>query len=561
MGLLFLGNIIQAIFVVITNSTFNALFGILIAPQFTLAAFGWAVAYYLMAVAIYTFTAGLNSYVGDKLIHYLNLNVTITFLDKWMKSGAYFGRNFLTKKTVINPAGTLSSDIQESNRLTVKLGDNLINTVFAFFAGMYGLWALSYPLTFQIAATVIVIPGYIALGALIYAVFYNLIVNKIGHRLKTVTEKQHNIVNKLEANIHHVEKNAKGIELLRANKKEMSNFTKILNKGGINYASMAKLQAGLAAFTAFNEHSRFFVGILLSIPQILSKKMSVDSLLTVGDYFTKVASLPTWPYDNYEDVTSITVFSGKLIALQAEINEWEQIKSKYNLEFNQGTCLAIEKLFISKPDQSIILETEHFAFRNKIVTLVQGPSGAGKSIVIDAITGLWPFATGKITLPCHISEIHVIPQKPVFPMRGNLYQAILYTHDEGTSVISNQHKEKMDALLVEFKLDNSVLLNKNEKRDWSKTLSGGEQQRIALIRAILADPQPKLLLMDEPFSALDHDSRIHCEQVLKKYLPNTTIIFIDHRSNDEQNKEESANEQDPFFDERVVLKNKTLCRP
>ncbi len=560
-ALLILGNITQAILIVVMNTLFTHLFGILFAPQFTFVALAWAASYYLLAVGIYFLNAGLNSYLGDKLIHYLNMVVTSTLLERWISSKAYFGSNFLAKRKVINPAGTLSNDIQEANRLTVKLGDNLINTFFAFLAGMYGLWTLSFPLTFQISTFVFVIPGYMAIGALLYAIVNNYIVNKIGFRLKKVTEKQHSIVNKLEANIHHVEKHAKGIELLRATAKEMANFTKILHKSGIYNASLAILQAGLAAFTALNDYLRSFVAIMLSVPQILAKQMTADALPTVWDYFTKVTSQFTWPYDNYEDVTSLDVLIGKIFALKAEIAEWEQIKGKNKLTFSQGFDVAIDKLIITKPDQSVILNTEHFTFKDAVVSLIQGPSGAGKSTLIDAMTGLWPYVTGIITLPCPDEQIHVIPQKSVFPMRSTLYEAVLYTYADEKTVISKAQKDVITALLVEFKLDNSILLNSEDKRDWSKTLSGGEQQRIALIRAIL-HPNLKLLLMDEPFSALDHHLRLHCEQVLKKHLAKNkvTIIFIDHRTSDDENKVEISQPSPVFFDERVVFKNRALCR-
>lgn len=564
-GLLVLGNITQAILIVVINTLFNNFLGILIAPQFTFVALAWAALYYVIAMGIYFINAGLNSYIGDKLIHHLNMMVTKSFLERWMNSKAYFGANFLSKRKVVNPAGTLSNDIQEANRLTVKLGDNLINTFFAFLAGLYGLWTLSYPLTFTIASTVIVIPGYMAIAALLYAIVNNLIVNKIGAKLKKITEKQHSIVNKLEANIHHVEKNAKGIELLRASAKEMANFTKILRKSGIYNASMATLQAGLAAFTALNDYLRSFIAILLSIPQILAKQMTIDTLPTVWDYFTKVASQFTWKYDNYEDVTSLDVLIGKLFALQAEIDEYEQIKTKNKIEFVQGASVAIDKLMITKPDQSLILNAEHFTFKDAEVTLVQGPSGIGKSLFIEALTGLWPYATGKITLPCPDERIHVIPQKTVFPMKSSLYEAVLYTYADENTVISQAQKDEIIALLVEFKLDNSVVMNCEDRRDWSKTLSGGEQQRIALIRAIL-HPNLKLLLMDEPFSALDQDLRTHCEKALKKHLAKnkTTVIIIGHhtpehlcsRCSSEIKPQESA----AFQDDRVIFRNQVLAR-
>ncbi|MBS0286288.1 MAG: ATP-binding cassette domain-containing protein [Proteobacteria bacterium] len=552
LSLLMLGNAIQAIFIVITNSSFNLFFGLLVSGVYTPTGLMFAVLQYAVAVGVYTYTAGKNSYVGDQLIQSLNHDVTHFYVDKWMQTKAYFGSNFIQGPKVINPAGTLSHDIQEANRLTVRLGDNLLNTFFAFLAGMYGLWELSGPLSFTIASTVLVIPGYMALGALVYAIVYNIIVNQIGYRLKELTERQHVFSNKLEAQVHHIEKNAEGIELLKAATREKKSVDNILKNSTIYHGLMAKLQAGLAAFTALNDHLRFFVGVLLSIPQILANKMSVDNLLSIGDYFTRVASFFTWKHDNYDDVTNLDVFVGKLNVLQAQIAQWETIRKNNQLIIHEGLTFSFKNLIIEKPDRSVLLKTKQFTFKGACVTCLQGPSGVGKTTLFRSLTQLWPYVKGELILPCQIKEVQIIPQKPVFPLSSTLYEAILYPHDDEELSVGPKIKSHIDDLLVEFKLNHNVIDSKDEKRDWSKTLSGGEQQRIALIRAIMK--KPKLLLMDEPFSALDPRLHKHCEHILQKYLNKTTIVLIDHRSI--QQTDEISNQKNCAH--RVAFNNKKL---
>ncbi|MBI2790826.1 MAG: ATP-binding cassette domain-containing protein [Gammaproteobacteria bacterium] len=553
MALLVIGNMAQAILIVVTNVLFNQFFALLFISQFSYALIFEATFYYLLAVAGYTFTAGMNSYIGDKLSHILNVTFTNTFFEKWIKSKAYFGSNFLKKRKVINPASNLTNDFREANRLVVKLGDSFTNAFFAFLAGLYGLWSLSFPLSFSVASIAIVIPGYMAIGAIVYAIVYNLIVNKIGGSLRKATENQHRLINKLETQVHHVEKNAEGIELLHAQNKEINNFSHKLQKSSIHHAIMAKLQAGLIAFTALNEHLRFFVGILFSIPQILANKLSIDNLLTVGDYFTRVASFFTWKHDNYENVTNLDVLTSKLKLLKDEIAEWETIQNKNKLEFLKGKNVALRKFIIRKPDDSIILHSRQFDFKKSKITLIQGPSGIGKSTLIRAMTRLWPYVQGQVVLPCELQDVHVIPQKNVFPIRATLYEAILYPQDIKQQNIPENVIDKIDLLLKKFKIDNGVLAKKEEKRDWSKTLSGGEQQRIALIRAILT--QPKLLLMDEPFSALDSTLQKECEQLLLHHLAkDTTVIYIDHCS------KELRTEKKQLYQDRVVFNHKMLSR-
>ena len=67
----------------------------------------------------------------------------------------------------------------------------------------------------------------------------------------------------------------------------------------------------------------------------------------------------------------------------------------------------------------------------------------------------------------------------------------------------------------------------DEERNWSLTLSGGEQQRLAIARALLA--KPDWLFLDEATSALDEDGERHIYELLRERLPRSTLVSIAHR--------------------------------
>ena len=153
-------------------------------------------------------------------------------------------------------------------------------------------------------------------------------------------------------------------------------------------------------------------------------------------------------------------------------------------------------LNLSKKYGKILFNELNITLENGEILAIIGPSGCGKTTLLRCICGLEELDSGKILLnggditkiPAEERGIGLLFQKPVlYPhltVSGNLSLASFNNHDKA---------------LVEVGLPNF------EDRDVD-TLSGGEGQRVALARALLANPN--VLLLDEPFSALDLDMSI-----------------------------------------------------
>ena len=152
--------------------------------------------------------------------------------------------------------------------------------------------------------------------------------------------------------------------------------------------------------------------------------------------------------------------------------------------------------------------------------LVTGPSGSGKSTLFRAISGIWPFGTGKVSLPPD-AKVMILPQRPYLPI-GTLAAAVSYPAVAGTFP-----PERIAELLVAVGLP-ALAGRLDEDAHWARMLSVGEQQRIAIARAILQAPDS--LLLDEASAALDEASEAAVYTLLHERLPNATIVSIGHRT-------------------------------
>ena len=169
------------------------------------------------------------------------------------------------------------------------------------------------------------------------------------------------------------------------------------------------------------------------------------------------------------------------------------------------------------------------------ITGLFGPSGAGKTTLLHCIAGLTSPDSGQIVLDGNVlfdssSNHHPPPQKRQI---GLVFQDhLLFPHlsVEGNLRYGQKkpRKERKQHLCETAELlEITHLLNRNVTQ-----LSGGEKQRVALGRAILSSP--KLLLLDEPFTGLDHGFKQQLIPYLKRLYENTKIpmILVSHNCED-----------------------------
>lgn len=196
--------------------------------------------------------------------------------------------------------------------------------------------------------------------------------------------------------------------------------------------------------------------------------------------------------------------------------------------------LQINNLNFNYNKENNLIENFNLNVKKGEVAALVGPSGSGKSTILRLTAGLEIPDSGEIILDGKTltdKDVFLAPEKrkvgmvfqdyALFP-HLNVFQNIAFGIDQ---LSANRKKKKVEELLI------LVDLNGYEKR-YPHQLSGGQQQRIALARTLA--PNPKLLLLDEPFSNLDAQLRDDIRRQLKEIISEVgiTTILVSHDKED-----------------------------
>ena len=186
-------------------------------------------------------------------------------------------------------------------------------------------------------------------------------------------------------------------------------------------------------------------------------------------------------------------------------------------------CLEVKnlkKIYHDKTSETLALDNINFTIKDKEYISIIGPSGCGKSTILGIISNIIPKSGGKIIFNKENPTIgYMLQEDSLFPWKTILENCLLGL--EITKRLNEKTKQRAIELLTTYGLKD--FMNK-----YPSSLSGGMRQRASLIRTLVLDPD--ILLLDEPFSALDYQTRLTLSdevyEIIKK--EGKTAVMVTH---------------------------------
>jgi energy-coupling factor transporter ATP-binding protein EcfA2 len=265
--------------------------------------------------------------------------------------------------------------------------------------------------------------------------------------------------------------------------------------------------------------------ILVASPRYFAGAISLGVLMQVGSAFYEVTRALTWFMLNYPRVADWISHVERVAELEDSLDEAARLARRGAIAVEEGPAadgteaLRFQGLSVAAPDGRVLVRRADAVIRPGERVLIQGESGTGKSTLFRAVAGAWPWGSGSIRVPERGAAMF-LPQRPYLPL-GSLADALAYP-----APASAFQEAAMGAALARCGLARLVG-RLDERARWDRTLSLGEQQRLAFARVLLH--RPRWVFLDEATAALDEVNQDSMMRLLREELPASAVVSIGHR--------------------------------
>jgi putative ATP-binding cassette transporter len=486
-------------------------------------AFVSAIVFFCGLAAAYIVLAVYQLYLNQWLQIRWRRWMTANYLGQWLDGPNHY-RMQLLGDAADNPDQRIAEDVKLFVESTLTIGIGLLSAGVTLGSFVVILWTLSSQAPLQLFGTSFAVPGYLVWAALIYAVLGTVLAHLIGWPLIGLNYQQQRYEADFRFNLVRTRENAEQIALLAGEAAERERHLGRFANVVANWLAIMQRQKKLTFLTSSYAQIAVIFPYVVASPAYFSGAMQLGGLMQTASAFNSVQTALSYFVSSYRNIAEWRAVVERLAGFETAIARAHVAAVTppvVEVVAAPGSAgIATDHLAVRLPDGTPLVAADDLAIAPGDHVLLTGPSGSGKSTLFRAFAGIWPFGSGRVRVPAG-AKVMMLPQRPYFPV-ATLATAMAYPSPAGTFA-----PERLTEALRAVGLP-KLVARLDEEAHWNRILSLGEQERLALARAILQAPD--YLFLDEATASVDESAEAALYRTIYDRLKAATVVSIGHRS-------------------------------
>lgn len=477
--------------------------------------------YFCVVAGIFVVIAILQLYLNQWLQIRWRKWMTERYLGEWLHDATHY-RMQLAGDHADNPDQRIAEDVRIFIEQFLTLGLGLLNSVVTLVSFVVILWGLSEAAPLHLFGMPFNIPGYLVWAALIYAIVGTIFTHLIGRPLIALDFHQQRYEADFRFNLVRARENSEQIALLKGGDAEHTRLSERLGAIIRNWHAIMIRTTKITAVTqSYGQAVQIFPYIMVA-PAYFAHKTLLGGVMQAASAFLSVQGALSFFIAAYRQLAEWQAVIDRLEGFEHSMAAArERQRGDIRIATGDGADdIVLQDLQLTSPAGVPLLAANRFTLPRHQRTLLTGPSGSGKSTLLRAISGLWPFGAGTVSVPAG-ATLMSLPQRPYFPI-GPLSDALAYPAQP-----SQFDRATLEAALADVGLP-ALADQLDQTRHWNQALSPGEQQRLGIARALLHKPQ--FLMLDEATASLDEKAEASLYRLMTQRLPDSAIVSISHHN-------------------------------